>query len=144
MLCAATAAPSHTLQADILVSELLGSFGDNELSPECLDGAQRLLKADGISIPCSYTSFLAPVTTSKLYDAVKGYKDLEHYETPYVVKFHRWVNRQAGAGVFRQLPVAVHAGYSVFKVRIEEQVCTLTQSSFIGFVSVPSNVCSVM
>jgi protein arginine N-methyltransferase 5 len=30
--------------ADILVSELLGSFGDNELSPECLDGAQRLLK----------------------------------------------------------------------------------------------------
>jgi len=28
---------------DILVSELLGSFGDNELSPECLDGAERLL-----------------------------------------------------------------------------------------------------
>lgn len=31
-------------KADIIVSELLGSFGDNELSPECLDGAQRLLK----------------------------------------------------------------------------------------------------
>lgn len=29
---------------DILISELLGSFGDNELSPECLDGAQRFLK----------------------------------------------------------------------------------------------------
>jgi len=28
---------------DILISELLGSFGDNELSPECLDGAQRML-----------------------------------------------------------------------------------------------------
>jgi protein arginine N-methyltransferase 5 len=27
-----------------MVSELLGSFGDNELSPECLDGAQRYLK----------------------------------------------------------------------------------------------------
>ena len=26
------------------MSELLGSFGDNELSPECLDGAQRYLK----------------------------------------------------------------------------------------------------
>ena len=25
---------------DLLVSELLGSFGDNELSPECLDGVQ--------------------------------------------------------------------------------------------------------
>ena len=31
-------------KADILVSELLGSFGDNELSPECLDGAMRFLK----------------------------------------------------------------------------------------------------
>ena len=31
-------------KADIMVSELLGSFGDNELSPECLDGAQRYLK----------------------------------------------------------------------------------------------------
>jgi len=30
-------------KADIIVSELLGSFGDNELSPECLDGAQHLL-----------------------------------------------------------------------------------------------------
>jgi len=32
--------------ADIVVSELLGSFGDNELSPECLDGAQRFIKGD--------------------------------------------------------------------------------------------------
>jgi len=30
--------------ADIIVSELLGSFGDNELSPECLYGSQRFLK----------------------------------------------------------------------------------------------------
>lgn len=36
-------APEKT---DILVSELLGSFGDNELSPECLDGAQRFLKGE--------------------------------------------------------------------------------------------------
>ncbi len=76
-------------QADILVSELLGSFGDNELSPECLDGAQRLLAPDGISIPASYTSYLAPVTSTKLHDAVRAYKDLEHAETPYVVKLHR-------------------------------------------------------
>ena len=34
----------NEVQADLLVSELLGSFGDNELSPECLDGAQRFLK----------------------------------------------------------------------------------------------------
>lgn len=37
-------------KADILVSELLGSFGDNELSPECLDGAQRFLKGIGLLI----------------------------------------------------------------------------------------------
>ena len=35
-------------KADIIVSELLGSFGDNELSPECLDGANALLKPDAI------------------------------------------------------------------------------------------------
>lgn len=32
------------VKADILISELLGSWGDNELSPECLDGAQLYLK----------------------------------------------------------------------------------------------------
>lgn len=57
--------------ADILVSELLGSFGDNELSPECLDGAQRFLKPGGISIPASYTSYLQPITSTKLWDGVK-------------------------------------------------------------------------
>ncbi|KAF3325605.1 protein arginine N-methyltransferase 5 [Carex littledalei] len=102
-------------KADILVSELLGSFGDNELSPECLDGAQRFLKSDGISIPswyvycqrkqisqhllcswsllimfiCSYTSFIQPITASKLYNDVKTYKDIAHFETAYVVKLHR-------------------------------------------------------
>ncbi|XP_057434586.1 protein arginine N-methyltransferase 1.5 [Lotus japonicus] len=75
-------------KADILVSELLGSFGDNELSPECLDGAQRFLKPDGISIPSSYTSFLQPVTASKLFKDVKAHKDLAHFETAYVVKIH--------------------------------------------------------
>jgi protein arginine N-methyltransferase 5 len=33
-------------KVDVLVSELLGSFGDNELSPECLDGAMRFLKRE--------------------------------------------------------------------------------------------------
>lgn len=33
-------------KADIMVSELLGSFSDNELSPECLDGAQNFLKGE--------------------------------------------------------------------------------------------------
>jgi protein arginine N-methyltransferase 5 len=76
--------------ADILVSELLGSFGDNELSPECLDGAQRFLRPGGISIPQAYTSFLQPITAHKLWTDVNAYDDLEHFETPFVVKFHRF------------------------------------------------------
>ena len=35
-------------KADILVSELLGSFGDYELSPQCLDGAHKFLKGSHI------------------------------------------------------------------------------------------------
>lgn len=78
--------------ADILVSELLGSFGDNELSPECLDGAQKFMKSSGISIPCSYTSYIGPLQSSKLYNEVRNCKDdmkgpQAGFETPYVVHF---------------------------------------------------------
>jgi len=76
-------------KADMIVSELLGSFGDNELSPECIDGAQRFLAPDGICIPYRYTSYLTPVTTPKLWNDVKNYSDLAHFETAYVVKFHQ-------------------------------------------------------
>ncbi|XP_068280746.1 protein arginine N-methyltransferase 5 [Nyctibius grandis] len=81
--------------ADLMVSELLGSFGDNELSPECLDGAQHCLKADGVSIPCAYTSFLAPVASSKLYNEVRGCREPDRhpqaqFETPYVVRLHNF------------------------------------------------------
>lgn len=95
-------------KADILVSELLGSFGDNELSPECLDGAQRFLKPDGISIPSSYTSFIQPVTTSKLYNDVKLHKDLVHFETAYVVKLHRLAKLSPSQTVF----TFTHPNYS--------------------------------
>lgn len=78
-------------KCDILVSELLGSFGDNELSPECLDGAQHLLKDDGISIPSEYTSYLCPTQSCKLH-AEAGHTTVSYgklpvskYEMPYVV-----------------------------------------------------------
>ena len=63
--------PKYEELCDILVSELLGSFGDNELSPECLDGAQKFLKEGGISIPCDYTSFIAPISSSRLWMGVR-------------------------------------------------------------------------
>lgn len=75
-------------RADIMVSELLGSFSDNELSPECLDGAQRFLHKDGVSIPTHYWSSLEPVSTVKLWRDVKAQGDISHLETAYVVAFH--------------------------------------------------------
>ncbi|XP_068642321.1 protein arginine N-methyltransferase 5-like [Aristolochia californica] len=98
-------------KADILVSELLGSFGDNELSPECLDGAQRFLKYDGISIPSSYTSFLQPITASKLYNDVKVHRDVAHFETAYVVKLHSVARLAPTQPVF----TFEHPDYSVKK-----------------------------
>lgn len=58
-------------KVDILVSELLGSFGDNELSPECLDGAQKHLKPDGISIPSQSTSYINPLMAPKLLNSLR-------------------------------------------------------------------------
>ncbi|KAN0061417.1 hypothetical protein ACQY0O_006264 [Thecaphora frezii] len=86
----------HSLheRPDIVVSELLGSFGDNELSPECLDGAMRFLKPDGISIPSSYTAYLSPLSSSKLHtEVMSGSASTSSQalqkaaETPYVVLF---------------------------------------------------------
>jgi protein arginine N-methyltransferase 5 len=51
------------LQGDILMSELLGSFGDNELSPECLNPTAKYLKPGGIFIPWSYTNHVLPLSS---------------------------------------------------------------------------------
>lgn len=78
-------------KCDIIVSELLGSFGDNELSPECLDGAQGCLKDNGISIPSSYTSFLGPVQSRKLHAEISFIKDNKiksNFQKPYVVQLN--------------------------------------------------------
>jgi protein arginine N-methyltransferase 5 len=60
---------------DIIVSELLGSFGDNELSPECLrDVEKNYLDPKGIMIPQSYASFIRPVVYPVLWDNVNFMK----------------------------------------------------------------------
>jgi len=45
------------------MSELLGSFGDNELSPECLNPTDKFLKKGGIFIPFSYTNYVVPLSS---------------------------------------------------------------------------------
>ncbi|KAF7629204.1 ATP synthase subunit beta [Meloidogyne graminicola] len=59
---------------DIIVSELLGSFGDNELCPECLDGVNNILKENTICIPSSYRNFLTPIQSLRLYQNIKNLK----------------------------------------------------------------------
>ena len=76
---------------DIIISELLGSFADNELSPECLDGILPLLNpTHGISIPTSYTAYVTPIAAPKLHADIlaRTSMDREAPNTPYVVMLH--------------------------------------------------------
>ncbi|KAL8986991.1 MAG: hypothetical protein Q9169_008735, partial [Polycauliona sp. 2 TL-2023] len=77
---------------DLLISELLGSFADNELSPECLDPltTHLLNPTHGISIPASYTSYLTPIAAPKLHADIASRTpgDPKAAHTPYVVMLH--------------------------------------------------------
>ncbi|KAJ1450434.1 PRMT5 arginine-N-methyltransferase-domain-containing protein [Pelagophyceae sp. CCMP2097] len=103
--------------ADLLVSELLGSFGDNELSPECLDGAQKCLKPGGRSVPSRYEAFASPVACARLWadarrapgtPAAASAQCLSPgapppplgLETPFVVKLHNHAPLAAPQPVF--------------------------------------------
>ena len=85
------ASPSAYCPIDILISELLGSFADNELSPECLDGILPLLNpTHGLSIPASYTAYLSPINAPKLHADIftRSANDSSASNTPYVVMLH--------------------------------------------------------
>ncbi|CAK9175756.1 unnamed protein product, partial [Ilex paraguariensis] len=58
-----------------------------------------------------YTSFIQPVTASKLYNDVKSHKDLVHFETAYVVKLHRVARLSPSQPVF----TFTHPNYSTKK-----------------------------
>ncbi|KAJ2906244.1 hypothetical protein MKZ38_002323 [Zalerion maritima] len=76
-------------KVDIMISELLGSFGDNELSPECLDGIQHVLAPHGISIPQSYTAHVTPISTPKIHTDISvkaAAGDKKAFNTPWVVR----------------------------------------------------------
>mmetsp|Transcript_19754 Transcript_19754/g.14489 ORF Transcript_19754/g.14489 Transcript_19754/m.14489 type:complete len:120 (+) Transcript_19754:1270-1629(+) len=79
-------------KADILMSELLGSFGDNELSPECLLPTEKFLKEGGIYLPYDYTNHIVPIQNQSLWTEVKHYAigristshQMYPFELPYV------------------------------------------------------------
>lgn len=127
-------------QADILVSELLGSFGDNELSPECIDGAQRFLKKSGISIPQSYTSYLAPLQSMKIFNEIRTNRPLDKtlqycYETPYVTHLANFYDIAPPQPLFtfthpNWMEHINNQRYKKLKFRTE-QACLLT--GFVGY-----------
>ncbi|KAK3686770.1 hypothetical protein LTR37_019485 [Vermiconidia calcicola] len=78
-------------KVDIIVSELLGSFADNELSPECLDGVQHVLHSDhGVSIPQSYSAHFTPISTPRLYGDLLSRSGSDKWDIPYVVMLHQY------------------------------------------------------
>jgi protein arginine N-methyltransferase 5 len=88
------------LQGDILMSELLGSFGDNELSPECLIPTEKFLKKGGIYLPWSYSNMVIPISSQMIWNEVLLFaqqgisgrvpysQQLYPFELPYVVKIY--------------------------------------------------------
>ena len=97
-----------TIKADILISELLGSFADNELSPECLDGVQHVLHPEhGISIPQSYSAHLTPISTPRIYSDLLSRPGVEKWELPYVVMLHQYDFLSTNAGAEEALSANV-------------------------------------
>lgn len=53
---------------NLCISELLGSFGCNELAPECLGSIEKMHShKHTIFVPKSYTSYIAPISSPVLY-----------------------------------------------------------------------------
>ncbi|KAG7695126.1 hypothetical protein KL930_001449 [Ogataea haglerorum] len=69
----------------LVISELLGSFGCNELSPECLYSVERYCDPDNsIFIPKEYTSFVAPAISPSIYTKLIECNDLSKFHTCYI------------------------------------------------------------
>jgi len=58
-------------KADLIISELLGSFGDNELAPECLKGAEHICTPSTQFIPYQYSSLLSPICSHRATDQLR-------------------------------------------------------------------------
>eukprot|EP01033_Poteriospumella_lacustris_P011260 gene11260-8004_t len=118
----------------IIVSELLGSFADNEASPECLYAIEHALHPrHGIMIPQSYTSYLVPVSASSLWQQArtmfshhggKNQFQQQGLDYPYVVHLHSHATYGGAAQpVFQDI---------VFST-VPEQIGTLSPGMFSWF-----------
>lgn len=83
------------IQVDLCISELLGSFGSNELSPECLHSIELYhSKPSTKFIPESYTSYIAPVSCPLLYQRLSENKNgLESPWIAYNIQYSQLSNK---------------------------------------------------
>lgn len=69
-------------KVDVCISELLGSFGCNELAPECINSIEKYhSKPTTKFIPQSYSSLALPVSSPILYQTLKQ-KGEKYLQTP--------------------------------------------------------------
>ncbi|CDK26930.1 unnamed protein product [Kuraishia capsulata CBS 1993] len=78
-------APPSGMRFNLIISELLGSFGCNELSPECLEPVSKM-EDPGMSIyiPQSYSSYIAPASSPAIYGKLEKLDSRKSWNLPYV------------------------------------------------------------
>ncbi len=79
------------VEFDIVLSEMIGEFSDNELCPECLQPSECMLSDSGIFIPNKYSSYCQPISSGKLWGQIKKVALPCPYESPYVVNLHSYI-----------------------------------------------------
>ncbi|UYV74344.1 PRMT5 [Cordylochernes scorpioides] len=80
-------------KADILVSELLDPLETTNFPQSASMEPRSVVTEDGISIPASYTSYICPIQSPKLYGDISTMRDkdkhpMSNFEMPYVVRLH--------------------------------------------------------
>jgi type II protein arginine methyltransferase len=121
---------------DIIVSELLGSFGDNELSPECLWPVESFLKPDGVFIPQEYTSYIepcyAPILRSQVIE-LQGVLEGDSFDYGYVVHVTRAMTMNNSLPVFKFEHPKTKKDDGVRTVELEFHNCPQLVDGLIGY-----------
>ncbi|SCU89918.1 LAME_0E06172g1_1 [Lachancea meyersii CBS 8951] len=73
-------------KVDLCISELLGSFGCNELSPECLLNVEKYsCKETTLFVPQSYSSYIAPISAPLLHQTLGNLNDSNAMDKPWII-----------------------------------------------------------
>lgn len=61
-------------KVDVIISEILGNFWDNESFPKVLNDAKRFLKKTGFFLPANVKNFIVPVAVSECNQQIQFWK----------------------------------------------------------------------